>query len=99
VARPDPEAIEQDPRFAKILDAGHGIPSSDSELGSRAIADMIDWWRRCYAGGEQLGNMLDDVDQLVCILNKFKAAVAKDHSLVIDDSPLRRHAALGPNDG
>ncbi len=84
-----PEQVESDPRFSDILNEGHGVPSSDSNLGSVAIAVCINWWRCCMAGstaGTTVREYLSDVDALTSILEKFKEAVDKDPTLVLENA-------------
>ncbi len=77
-----PQMVEDDKRFEEILDRGHGVHSTDSELGSVAIAAVIDRWQTDLAGGATLPNMLCDIDNLIATLTDFKKLVEKDRTII-----------------
>jgi hypothetical protein len=77
-----PQFIENAPAFRRILDAGNGVPSSDSELGSIAVAGLINWWGCCAEGENKASSMADDVNRLIVVLLRFKQAVAANPAIV-----------------
>jgi hypothetical protein len=77
-----PEAVEADGRYAqRVFSVAYlGTPSSASLTGSHAIAGLINWWADCEP--TPLEQLLTDVDDLIKVLQAFRAAVQADPTML-----------------
>ncbi len=77
------DVIEEDPRFEAILDDGSG----SLHTSAHAVAELVGWFRCCINAGVGLEEVVDDIDDVVAVLRRFKAAVLKDPTLITEDAP------------
>lgn len=85
------EAIENDQRFERFID--NNLPASKSLI----FAELVGWFRvlvnanaevRSYEFTEEFADeFTQDMDEIIASLQKFKAAVLKDPTLITEDAP------------